>query len=87
MPELSLRASRPSHGFVRAPGRASLPGESRPLGESVGLGFLIRDAGTQFLPEQALSVILFLGIVGYILDRLVVAATNVLCFWQQRAEI
>jgi ABC-type nitrate/sulfonate/bicarbonate transport system permease component len=57
------------------------------LGESVGLGFLIRDAGTQFLPEQAMSVILFLGIIGYVLDRLIVAATRRIVFWQRGVEL
>jgi ABC-type nitrate/sulfonate/bicarbonate transport system permease component len=57
------------------------------LGESVGLGFLIRDAGTQFLREQATSVILFLGIIGYLLDRLIVAATRRLVFWQRGVEL
>lgn len=57
------------------------------LGESVGLGFLIRDAGTQFLPEQAMSVILFLGIIGFVLDRLMVAATRRVAFWQRGIEL
>jgi ABC-type nitrate/sulfonate/bicarbonate transport system permease component len=57
------------------------------LGESVGLGFLIRDAGTQFLPEQAMSVILFLAIIGYVLDRLIVAITRRAVFWQKGVEL
>lgn len=55
------------------------------LGESVGLGFLIRSAGSQFLPAQGLAVVLFLAITGYVLDRLLLAATRVIAFWQKGA--
>jgi ABC-type nitrate/sulfonate/bicarbonate transport system permease component len=57
------------------------------LGESRGLGYLIRRAGTEFEPESALAIILFLGIVGYLLDRLVVFATRRLAFWERGVEL
>jgi len=40
------------------------------LGESRGLGFLIRLAGSNFEPEGALAVVVLLGLVGFALDRL-----------------
>ena len=52
------------------------------IGESLGLGFLIRSASTNFEPEGSLAVILFLGVVGFALDRLLLVATRRLVFWQ-----
>ncbi|HEY8524447.1 MAG TPA: ABC transporter permease [Acidimicrobiales bacterium] len=57
------------------------------MGESLGLGFLIRQAGTRFQPEGALAIVLLLGVFGFVLDRLLVAATRVLAFWEKEAEL
>jgi ABC-type nitrate/sulfonate/bicarbonate transport system permease component len=57
------------------------------LGESRGLGYLIRRAGTEFEPESALAVILLLGIIGFVLDRLVVFLTRRLAFWERGVEL
>lgn len=52
------------------------------LGESLGLGFLIRFAGTQFEPDRALAIVLFLGLMGLVLDRITVFLTRWLAFWE-----
>lgn len=57
------------------------------IGESLGLGYLIRSAGTRFQPEGALAVVLLLGIFGFILDRLTVLATRTLAFWEKGTEL
>lgn len=57
------------------------------IGESRGLGFMIRQAGTNFQPTEALAVVLLLGILGYVLDRLLVAATKRLAFWARGVEL
>lgn len=57
------------------------------LGESVGLGFLIQDAGSSFDAAGGLAVILFLGICGFAIDRLIVALTRILAFWQRGVAI
>lgn len=57
------------------------------IGESLGLGYLIRSAGTRFQPEGALAVVLLLGIFGFIVDRLTVFATRKLAFWETEAEL
>lgn len=57
------------------------------IGESRGLGFLIRQAGTNFEPSTGLAVILLLAIIGFVLDRLVVGATHRLAFWARGVEI
>lgn len=57
------------------------------IGESRGLGFLIRQAGTDFQPADALAVILLLAIVGFVLDRVVVALTHRLAFWARGVEL
>lgn len=51
------------------------------IGESRGLGFLIRQSGTDFAPAEGLAVILLLGILGFALDRLVVWLSGRLAFW------
>lgn len=57
------------------------------IGESLGLGYLIRAAGTRFQPEGALAVVLLLGIIGFVLDRLTVLATRVFAFWEKGTEL
>lgn len=57
------------------------------IGESLGLGFLIRSAGTRFEPEGALAVVLLLGIFGFIVDRLTVLATRRFAFWEKEVAL
>lgn len=57
------------------------------IGESLGLGFLIRSAGTRFQPQGALAVILLLAIIGFVLDRLTVLAIRVFAFWEKGTEL
>jgi NitT/TauT family transport system permease protein len=57
------------------------------IGESRGLGFLIRQAGTNFQPADALAVVLLLALLGFVLDRLVVAATRRLAFWSRGVRL
>lgn len=57
------------------------------IGESRGLGFLIRSAGTNFRPADALAVILALGIIGFVLDRALVLLGDRLAFWARRATL
>jgi len=56
------------------------------LGESQGLGYLIRFAGSNFEPEGALAIVLLLGILGFLFDRFIVLATRVLVFWERGAR-
>lgn len=51
------------------------------IGESRGLGYLVRKAGGDFEPATALAMILLLGIVGFVLDRLIVAVTRRVTWW------
>jgi ABC-type nitrate/sulfonate/bicarbonate transport system permease component len=84
--KLAIRAATPS---VLAGVRIAIPimlviiTVTELLGESVGLGFLIQDAGSSFDAAGGLAVVLFLGICGFVFDRLIVAATRVLAFWQR----
>jgi NitT/TauT family transport system permease protein len=57
------------------------------IGESLGLGYLIRSAGTRFQPEGALAVVLLLGIIGFVFDRLTVLATRVFAFWERGTRL
>lgn len=57
------------------------------IGESRGLGFLIRQSGTDFQPAEGLAVVLLLAIVGFVLDRLVLALTRRFAFWAKGVEL
>ena len=57
------------------------------IGESRGLGFLLRQAGTNFQPVTALAIILLLAILGFVLDRFVVLLTKRLTFWAKGVEL
>lgn len=57
------------------------------IGESRGLGFLIRKAGSDFQPASALGVVLLLAVIGFVLDRLVVALTRRVAFWARGVRI
>jgi ABC-type nitrate/sulfonate/bicarbonate transport system permease component len=57
------------------------------IGESRGLGFLIRFASAQFEPQGALAVILVLAFIGFVFDRLVVLLTRVLAFWARGVQL
>lgn len=51
------------------------------LGESRGLGYLIRRASADFDPEMTMAVVLLLAIIGFVLDRLVVMVGNRVGRW------
>lgn len=57
------------------------------IGESRGLGYLIRRAGGDFEPATALAVILLLGIIGFVLDRLIVALTRRVTRFSPRVQL
>jgi ABC-type nitrate/sulfonate/bicarbonate transport system permease component len=57
------------------------------IGESLGLGYLIKSASTRFQPEGAFAVILLLGFIGFFIDRLTVFATRVFAFWEKGTEL
>jgi ABC-type nitrate/sulfonate/bicarbonate transport system permease component len=84
--KLAMRAATPSvlAGVrIAAPIMLVVITVTELLGESVGLGFLIQDAGSSFDAAGGLAVILFLGICGFALDRLIVALTRILAFWER----
>ncbi|UUZ60285.1 ABC transporter permease subunit [Nocardioides sp. B-3] len=56
------------------------------LGQSRGLGYMIRDAGRNFEPSQALGVILLLGVLGTVLDQLIQFATRKIVFWEANPD-
>lgn len=57
------------------------------IGESVGLGFMIRQAGTDFQPQEALAIIFLLAIIGFVLDRVIVMLNRVLAPWARGVEL
>lgn len=57
------------------------------LGESRGLGFLIKDAQARFVAERAIAVIIVLGVVGFVIDRLIAAVTRRLVYWERDVEL
>jgi ABC-type nitrate/sulfonate/bicarbonate transport system permease component len=57
------------------------------LGESRGLGFLIRDAQARFNADRALAVVLVLGVLGFLLDRIIVWVTNRVVFWERGVQV
>jgi ABC-type nitrate/sulfonate/bicarbonate transport system permease component len=57
------------------------------LGESRGLGFMIQQSRSFFEPEGVMAVIVVLGVLGFVLDRLIVALTRVLVFWERKVQL
>lgn len=57
------------------------------LGVSRGLGFLIADARANFDPARALAVVVVLGILGFVFDRVIVWLTNRVVFWEEQANV
>lgn len=57
------------------------------IGESRGLGFLIGNAQANFRPDEAMAIVVVLGIIGFILDRLNVFLGRRLVFWEQGVEL
>ena len=57
------------------------------LGESQGLGYLIRRSSSDFDPEMTMAVILLLAIVGFMLDRLIVFAGGRLGKWNNEVNL
>lgn len=57
------------------------------IGESRGLGYLIRQAGADFEPATAMAMILLLAIIGFVLDRLIVALTKRSTRWAAEVRL
>lgn len=57
------------------------------LGVSRGLGFLIADARANFDPARALAVVVVLGVLGFVFDRVIVWLTDRVVFWEERAHV
>lgn len=53
------------------------------LGESRGLGFLIRDSQARFIADRAIAVVIVLGVLGFLFDRLLVWMTRRLVYWEK----
>lgn len=53
------------------------------LGESRGLGFLIRDAQARFVADRAIAVVVVLGVLGFVFDRLLIWLTRRLVYWEK----
>ncbi len=57
------------------------------IGESRGLGFLIGNAQANFRPDEAMAVVVVLGIIGFTLDRLNVFVGRRLVFWEKGVQL
>lgn len=57
------------------------------LGVSRGLGALITEARANFDPARALAVVVVLGLLGFIFDRIIVWLTDRLVFWEERVDV
>ncbi|HZG94914.1 MAG TPA: ABC transporter permease subunit [Mycobacteriales bacterium] len=57
------------------------------IGESRGLGYLIRQAGADFQPATALSIVLLLGIIGFTVDRTIVALSARTTRWAAQVRL
>lgn len=57
------------------------------LGVSRGLGFLIADARANFDPGRALAIVVVLGILGFLFDRIIVWLTHRIVFWEGQADV
>lgn len=56
------------------------------LGVSRGLGFLIADARANFDPARALAVVVVLGVLGFVFDRVIVWVTRRVVFWEEAID-
>ncbi len=57
------------------------------IGESRGLGFLIGNAQANFRPDEAMAVVVVLGVIGFALDRLNVFVSSRLVFWERKVQV
>lgn len=57
------------------------------IGESRGLGFMIMDARASFQPPGVFSVIVVLGVLGFVIDRIIVAVTRSAVFWEKEVSL
>lgn len=57
------------------------------LGVSRGLGFLIADARANFDPARALAVVVVLGVLGFVFDRVLVWVTRRVVFWEEAVDV
>lgn len=56
------------------------------IGRSRGLGFMIKDAGRNLDPAQALGIVLLLGVFGFLVDVVIRWGTDRLVFWEGRKD-
>lgn len=57
------------------------------IGESRGLGFLIGNAQANFRPDEAMAVVVVLGVLGFALDRANVWLGRRLVFWERGVQL
>lgn len=57
------------------------------IGESRGLGFLISDSQANFRPDRAMAVVVVLGVLGFVLDRINVWLGRTLVFWEKGVKL
>lgn len=57
------------------------------IGESRGLGFLIGNAQANFRPDEAMAVVVVLGVIGFALDRINVWIGRRLVFWERGVQL
>lgn len=57
------------------------------IGESRGLGYLIRRASSDFDPELTMAVVLLLAVVGFVLDRLIVLLGDFVGRWAGKVQL
>ncbi len=57
------------------------------IGESRGLGFLIGNAQANFRPDEAMAVVVVLGVLGFALDRVNVWLGRRLVFWEKGVQL
>lgn len=57
------------------------------IGESRGLGFLIGNAQANFRPDEAMAVVVVLGVIGFVLDRINVWVGRRLVYWERGVQL
>lgn len=57
------------------------------IGESRGLGYMLMLARANFEPDGVLAIIVVLGLLGFVLDRLVVLLNRALIFWERGVRL
>lgn len=57
------------------------------LGESRGLGYMIRRASAEFDPELTMAIVLLLAIVGFVIDRIIVLIGDIVGKWAGKVSL